>query len=37
MILMGINNAGIAEVPGADRLWALFEGLLARISQLFVR
>ena len=37
MILMGINNAGIAEVPGADRLWELFEGLLARISQFFAR
>ena len=36
MILMGIDNAGIAEVPGASRLWALFERLLARISQFFV-
>ena len=37
MILMGINNAGIADVPGADRLWRLFEGLLARISRFFTR
>ena len=37
MIPMGIDNAGIAEVPGADRLWELFENLQERVSRLFVR
>lgn len=37
MVLMGINNAGIADVPGADRLWELFENLLARVSRFFAR
>lgn len=37
MILMGINNAGIAEVPGADRVWERFESVLARISGFFAR
>ena len=36
MTLIGINNAGIIEVPWVSRLWELFERLLARISQLFV-
>ena len=36
MVMMGIENAGIAEVPWADRLWELFESLLARISEFFV-
>ena len=36
MILIGLNNAGIVEVPGVSRLWELFERLLARISQFFV-
>lgn len=37
MIAMGMNNAGIADVPGADRLWQLFENLLARVSRFFAR
>ena len=37
MLLMGINNAGIAELPWADRLWDLFEDLLGRISGSFAR
>ena len=37
MILMGIDNAGIAEVPGADRLRELFENLLAWVSGFFAR
>ena len=37
MILMGIDNAGIADVPGADRLRELFENLLARVSGFFAR
>ena len=37
MILMGIDNAGIAEVPGADRLRELFENLLAWVSRFFAR
>ncbi len=37
MTLMAVHNAGLAEVPGADRAWEWFEGLLARIGQLFVR
>lgn len=37
MILMGINNAGIADVPGANRLWELFESLLAWVSRFFAR
>ncbi len=37
MILMGIDNAGIADVPGADRLWELFDNLLARVSGYFAR
>lgn len=37
MILMGIDNAGIADVPGADRLRELFENLLAWVSRFFAR
>ena len=37
MILMGIDNAGIADVPGADRLRELFESLLAWVSRFFSR
>ena len=37
MILVGIDNAGIAEVPGADRLRELFENLLAWVSGFFAR
>lgn len=37
MILMGIDNAGIADVPGADRLRTLFESLLAWVSRFFAR
>jgi len=37
MILMGIDNAGIAEVPGAGRLRELFENLLAWVSGFFAR
>ncbi|MDE0357144.1 MAG: hypothetical protein OXN92_05320 [Gammaproteobacteria bacterium] len=37
MILMGVDNAGIAEVPGADRLRELFENLLAWVSGFFAR
>ena len=37
MILMGIDNAGIAEVPGADRFRELFEVFLERISGFFTR
>ena len=37
MVLIGINNAGIADVPGADRLWELFENLLAQVSRFFAR
>lgn len=37
MILMGIDNAGIADVPGADRLRELFESLLAWVSRFFAR
>ncbi len=37
MILMGIDNAGIADVPGADQLRELFENLLARVSRFFAR
>ena len=37
MILMGIDNAGMADVPGADRLRELFENLLARVSRFFAR
>lgn len=37
MILIGVDNAGIADVPGADRLWELFENLLAWVSRFFAR
>ena len=37
MILVGIDNAGIAEVPGADRLRELFEDFLAWVSGFFAR
>jgi len=37
MILMGIDNAGIADVPGAERLRELFESLLAWVSRFFAR
>lgn len=37
MILMGIDNAGIADVPGAGRLRELFENLLAWVSGFFAR
>lgn len=37
MILMGIDNAGIVDVPGADQLRQLFENLLARVSRFFAR
>ena len=37
MILMGIDNAGIADVPGADRLRELFESLLAWVGRFFAR
>ena len=37
MILMGMDNAGIAEVPGADRLRELFEDFLAWVSGFFAR
>jgi hypothetical protein len=37
MILLGIDNAGIADVPGADQLRELFENLLARVSRFFAR
>ena len=37
MILMGIDNAGIADVPGADQLRELFENLLARVSRFFAQ
>lgn len=37
MILLAIDNAGIAEVPGADRFRELSEDLLARITSLFAQ
>ncbi len=37
MTLMAIDNAGIADVAGADRLREGFDALLARLSGLFLR
>ena len=36
-VLMGIDNAGFADVPGADRVRELFENFLAWVSRLFAR
>lgn len=37
VILLGIDDAGIADVPGVGRLRELSEDLLARITSLFAR
>lgn len=37
VVLLGIDQAGIAEVPGADRIRELYGDLLAWISRFFAR